>query len=241
MLKKIKWVDVRIFLMFFLVLFLYSFASKRNERRRMTDIEVAFIGTDNLYITQERINSILQDNLSFVGSVKKDHEVIKHLEKVLNTNTMIDEAQVYKSIDGVLKAEIVQKKPIGRVVNGSSNFYIDSKGHKMPLSDNYSARVPLVTGKINESNKDEIFEILSKIDTDDFLKKSIIGIQILPSGSLVMSDRNFDYKILFGKVVNEDRKFNNYKAFMQHALQDTIIKNYKLINLKFTQQVVCTK
>ncbi|HEU4497334.1 MAG TPA: cell division protein FtsQ, partial [Flavobacterium sp.] len=32
-----------------------------------------------------------------------------------------------------------------------------------------------------------------------------------------------------------------YKAFFQKAVQDSLINNYKTVNLKFTQQVVCTK
>ena len=49
------------------------------------------------------------------------------------------------------------------------------------------------------------------------------------------------FKIEFGKMINEEQKFKNYKAFFQKAVLDTMLDNYKKINLRFTHQVICTK
>ncbi len=76
---------------------------------------------------------------------------------------------------------------------------------------------------------------------DAFLKKNIIGVEILSNGGLKMMNRNFDYDIYFGKPINIESKFNNYKAFFQKAVTDSTIYHYKRINLTFTNQVVCTK
>ncbi len=34
-------------------------------------------------------------------------------------------------------------------------------------------------------------------------------------------NRNFDYEIDFGKTINIEKKFNNYKAFFQKAVTDS--------------------
>jgi cell division protein FtsQ len=73
------------------------------------------------------------------------------------------------------------------------------------------------------------------------LKKNIIGVKVLPSGSVIMKNRNYDYDIAFGKTIQMERKFKNYKAFFQKAVLDSSIQKYKIVNLRFTQQVVCTK
>jgi hypothetical protein len=49
------------------------------------------------------------------------------------------------SIDGVLKAVVKQKTPIARVFTDEGSFYIDYQGSTMPLSDEYTARVPIVS------------------------------------------------------------------------------------------------
>ena len=111
----------------------------------------------------------------------------------------------------------------------------------MPVSNNFTARVPLVSGAILAVDKEKFAEILNKIEADDFLKKNITSVQVLPNGSLIMENRNYNYKIDFGRTINIDKKFKNYKAFFQKAVNDSLLKNYKRINLKFTQQVVCIK
>ena len=111
----------------------------------------------------------------------------------------------------------------------------------MPLSDNFTTRVPLLTGDINAIKKADLAIVLKIISGDNFLKKNIIGIKILPNGSLIMANRNYDFEIDFGLVINSKKKFNNYKAFFQMAVLDTVLAKYKKINLKFANQVVCVK
>ena len=39
----------------------------------------------------------------------------------------------------------------------------------------------------------------------------------------------------------EDKKINNLKAFYTKAMKDKALDDYKLVNLKFDKQVICTK
>jgi cell division protein FtsQ len=111
----------------------------------------------------------------------------------------------------------------------------------MPLSSNFTARVPLVSGEINKKNNKDLAEFFRLIHNDAFLKKNIIGAQIMPNGSLLMFNRNFNYQIDFGRIMNVESKFKNYKAFFQKAVLDSSLYKYKIIDLRFSQQVVCTK
>jgi cell division protein FtsQ len=42
-------------------------------------------------------------------------------------------------------------------------------------------------------------------------------------------------------MINVKRKFKNYKAFFQKAVLDSSLYKYNKIDLRFTEQVVCTK
>lgn len=239
--KKIKWNDVRLVLMIGVMVFLYSFSTKRNEARKIVKTDVEFTGENNPFVAHETVNNLLIQNFNGASTIQKDKLDLNSLEHTLDKNKMIEKVEVYATIDGTLKALVTQKTPIARVSNEEGSYYIDYQGEEMPLSDTYTARVPLLSGEVNEENRAGLVEVFKKIHDDDFLKKNITGVQILPTGSMIMTNRNYDYRILFGKSINVDKKFNNYKAFFQHALRDTLIGKYKLINLKFTQQVVCTK
>jgi cell division protein FtsQ len=234
-------IDIRLILMIALVIFLYSFTSDRNLHRKLIKSEVVFVGNNNNFVDAKTVNKLLIENKSDVKTIEKMEVDLDKLEKSINKQEMIQKSEVFLSVDGVLKAIVVQKTPVARVFNEEGSFYIDYEGNKMPLSDHFTARVPLISGEITTKNKERLADILKQIYEDDFLKKNIIGIQIEPNDDLIMTNRNFNYQIEFGKMINEERKFKNYKAFFQKAVLDSTLTKYKNINLKFTQQVVCTK
>lgn len=238
--KKIKWNDVLLAAVLGVTVFLFLFSAKRNENRRLTKADILFTENEN-FITHDKVYKLLAQKHNKVTEIRKEKLNLNNVEKRLNADPMIDKSEVYTTIDGRVKAIIRQKKPIARVYEGDNSYYIDYKGDKMPLSDTYTARVPLVTGEISTVSPKKLHEVLRFIYDDDFLKKNIIGLEIKPTGGIIMMNRNYDYEILFGRVVNMKKKFNNYKAFFQNAIKDTLIENYNTINLKFTQQVVCTK
>lgn len=238
--KKINWDNIRVVLIIGVVIFLFSFSSQRNENRKLTSAKVEFVDNEE-FITHDKVNKLLIQNFNSVGSIRKDKLDLHSVEKRLDSEPMIDKAEVYATVDGKLIAIIKQKEPIARVYEGGRSYYLDYKGGEMPLSDNLTARVPIVTGAIESVDKKQLWKVLKYIYDDDFLKKNIIGIEVRGQDGLKMMVRNYNYSILFGRLQNVEKKFNNYKAFFQNAVKDTLIENYKTINLKFTQQVVCTK
>lgn len=239
--KFLNWINLRLVLMLALVVFLYSFTSNRNSHRKLTKSEVIFVGNSDNFIDAKTVNKLLIENKQGVQSIAKSDLNLERLESSINKNPMVEKAQVFVSVDGVLKALVKQKIPIARVFQGDATFYIDYDGSTMPLSNINTARVPLVLGNINSKNRKKLTEVLKLIYDDDFLKKNIIGVALDANEDLQMTNRNFDYQIEFGKMVHVDKKFKNYKAFFQKAVSDSSLYKYKKINLRFSHQVVCTK
>ncbi len=239
--KIFTWINIRLVLMLVLVMFLFSFASIRNENRKIGKIDVKIIDKDTPFLLPEMVNKLLIEKNQDSKTITKEGLDLKKLENSINQHELIQKADVFVSVDGVLKAVVKQKTPLGRVVSETGSFYIDYEGSRMPLSDNYTARVPLISGEINGVKKEKLSEVLKMIYEDEFLRKNIISVQVLSSGSLIMENRNYDFDIDFGRIINIDKKFKNYKAFFQKAVSDSTLNKYKKINLKFTQQVVCIK
>jgi cell division protein FtsQ len=227
--------------MFVLVIFLFSFTGNRNSHRKIKRSEIIFVGESVNFIKQESVNKLLIENNRHAQSIAKEELNLNKLENYINKHPMIEKSEVFVSVDGVLKTVIKQRTPIARILDEKGSFYIDYEGSKMPLSDVSTARVPLISGIIYSENSDKLASILKFIYDDEFLKKNIIGIKVLKDNSLIMTNRNFDYQIEFGKMINEKSKFKNYKAFFQKAILDSSLYKYKKINLRFTNQVVCTK
>ena len=237
---RVNWNYIKAFLLLALVVFLYAFSSQRNNDRKLSDLTVKFIGNDNLYITQETVNKLLIQNKESITSVPKEILDLNGLESVLNSNSMIKSAEVYVTVNGEVKAEVEQRKPIARV-NTNVSYYIDDQGLYMPLSSNHSARVPLVTGFVDKKQLENVFKIADKIHNDAFLKKHIVEIHQNEDKSINLKTRVLDFEIALGNLEHLDKKINNLKAFYQKAKKDKALINYSKVNLKFENQVVCTK
>jgi cell division protein FtsQ len=50
----------------------------------------------------------------------------------------------------------------------------------------------------------------------------------MPNGSLKMLNRNFDYKIDFGRMINVERKLKELQAFSKAVLDSSLYKYKKL-------------
>ena len=165
---------------------------------------------------------------------------LNRLETALNSNPMIKKAEVYMSVNGVLSANIEQRRPIARV-HANTSYYVDDQGVYMPLSDNYSARVPLVTGDVKKNDLNTISKIAKVIDEDLFLKQHVIEIHQGQSNSINLKMRTFDFTLELGDLNNLKKKLSNFKAFYKKAQKDNKLDVYSHINLKFDSQVICTK
>ena len=224
-----------------LIAFLFGFSSKRNKVKKIDDIKIMFENGDNLFITYEMVNKLLIQNYKELQSQPKENIFLNKLEKTLLSNEMIENAEVFLSIDGQLGAIITQKTPIARVNQDEQSYYIDSKGKKMPLSSNYSARVPIVEGISNGQVSNDTYTLAKMVYDDDFLKKQIVGIEQLENNEFILKTRIGDQIVELGDLRNIDIKIKKLKAFYQKTMQDKTLDKYKKINLVYNDQVVCTK
>ena len=230
---------IKFVLLLVLVVFLFSFTQKRNASRKLSKIDIEFLDENYPFITLSTVNKLLVQNSDSVTGVGKEALVLKEMESRLLTNAMIRNAQVYVTVDGVLGAKIEQRNPIGRVA-ASPNYYLDEDGKKMPLSSVYAARVPIITGR-STTNFTEITPLLVNIVEDDFMRQSVVGVQLTEEGNVIMKLRTYDFDVHFGKVKNIALKFQNFKAFYQKTKEDKTLQRYKKIDLQFGNQVVATK
>ena len=221
--------------------FLYSFSSKRNYAKIIAEPVVEFEAGDNNFLTHSMVNKLLIQNSETVRNKAKSTLDLYGLENTVLKNPYVEKAAVFFTIGGVLKTVVKQRKPIARIISEINSYYIDRQGVKVPLSDNYSARVLLVSGIKNEEDVKEILPLIKIILKDNFLQKEVVGIEKSDDDEYQFSVRSGNYKIDFGKLTEIDVKFKKLKAFYNKTFRDKTIDNYKMINVKYHNQVVCTK
>ncbi|MDA9028324.1 cell division protein FtsQ/DivIB [Flavobacteriaceae bacterium] len=236
----INWNVIKSVLLLGLVVFLYAFSSHKNNSRMVSKVAVQFTGNENVYITSEMVNKLLIQNQEHLYILPKDNLDLKEMEMVLESDDMVKSAQVYLTVNGEVSAKVEQRRPIARVQTASI-FYIDEDGLAMPLSPQHSARVPLVTGIIENEQLDAVYSMALKIDQDPFLKTYITEIHQNKTKEIRLKMRLLNFEIEVGSLDRLDEKMKNLKAFYQKAKKDKMLDIYKSVNLQFKNQVVCTK
>ena len=237
---RINWNYIKMIVLLLVVAGLYAFSNHRSNNKVVNGLDIEFVGEQNLYITEGMVNKLLIQNFGSLTNVPKEKLVLNTMEKVIETNEMVKKAQVYLTIDGELTSKIVQRKPIGRI-EGSSKFYLDDEGKRMPLSMSHSARVPIITGKITGKSLKDVYKILEYINADDFLRKNVIGIHVEDEDNYQLKFRMENFVVNLGRVDNLEEKFNNFKAFYAKADRDKTLEEFRIVSLEFNNQVVCTK
>ena len=237
---KVNWNYIKMLFLLLIVCGLYGFADYRSRAKKINDIKIEFVGDNNLYLTESTVNKLLIQNYGSLKNSRKEQVVLNSVETLIKSNPMVKNAQVYLSLEGELISKIVQRKPIGRV-EGASKFYLDEIGERMPLSNQHSARVPIITGKISGKGLEDAYVILEFVNEDDFLRKNVIGIHIEDEGKYQLKLRIENFVVNLGGVENLDEKFKKFMAFYVKAAKDKTLNKYAEVSLEFENQVVCTK
>ena len=122
-----------------------------------------------------------------------------------------------------------------------NSYYIDSNGGVMPLSKNYTERVPFVTGFVKKSNLDIVYKVADYVLKDEFLKQNVIEIHQNKNNSIDLKLRQTKFVVHLGQIKQLEKKISNLKAFYIKATKDKVLDKYSKVNLQFGNQVVCTK
>ena len=166
-------------------------------------------------------------------------------------NEWIKTAELYFDNNDVLRINIMEREPIVRIFNSDgSSFYIDSSIKKLPLSDKFSARLPVFTNfpaygnsfsKADSNLLIEIKNIGTYISQDPFWMAQIEQVDITPDGSFEMIPKIGNQVIIFGSADNCEEKFNNLLVFYKNVQSKVGWNKYAAINVSYKDQVVAVK
>lgn len=235
-----------------------------NVSREQTAFSQPIINID--YETENRFideNDILLQilNKEDTGALLMNHFSVTNLEEKLINNHSIKDVQVYKTIDGKMIINVKQRRPIVRIFSRNESYYIDEKGNLMPLSSKYTARLLVVSGNLDEpfgkryqfnygnlndtliekTLLDDIYKIANYIDNSEFWKAQIEQIDVNKESEFELVPKVGNHKIVFGGIDNLEGKFEKLMIFYKKGLSKTGWNEYSEINLKYKNQVVCTK
>ena len=228
---------------------LMSFIEGKKSELVCKDVKI-FIPGNQYFIDREEVDNILQVNSRALIGRKMQSIDIQGLESKLKANPFIEFAKVYTDMDGVINVEISQRQPILRVMNRfDQDFYVDQHGLKIPLSANFTARVLVANGYIDEAfanNVDslhtpmamELFKNADYIRRDSLWDAQIAQLYVNKDHEIELIPRVGNNRILIGNADSLESKLHNLVVFYKKALPLVGWDAYKIINVKYANQVV---
>jgi cell division protein FtsQ len=212
-----------------------------------------YIPGSQYFIDKEEVDNILRVHRHQLVGRNMESINLHDLEKRLKANFFIESAKVYADMDGIIKVEISQREPVMRVMNqAGQDFYIDQHGLKIPMSSNFTAKVLVANGYIDEAfgNKldtlhteiaTELYKTAQFINKDSLWSAQITQLYVTQDHQIELIPRIGTNRILLGNADSLENKFHNLLVFYKQALPQVGWDRYKLINIKFANQVVGVK
>lgn len=111
----------------------------------------------------------------------------------------------------------------------------------MPLSDHYSAPVPLVTGLYADSTLSALSDLFTKAKEHNNWNQNIAGVHLESASNWHLIENNFGHNIHLGEPSNWQEKFYKLDAFYRYGLDTSEAKKIKSLDLAYQNQVICRK
>lgn len=242
------------------IIFLYGFIQKAHQNQALKEIDVQIKNNQEFKFVDKE--DILNQILGKRDTLKKiNYFNTTILEDKINSNNEVEKAQIYKTVDGKLKVDITQRTPILRVFTKNESYYIDKNGKLMLPSKKFTARLPIANGYINEpftkrymydfsnlndslatiSILDDLYKVASYLYQSEFWQAQIEQIYVNKDSDIVLIPKVGNHKIVFGGAKNIEAKFSKLMIFYVKGLNKTGWNEFSTINLKYNNQIVCTK
>lgn len=248
-----------------LVVVLMGLAESERKQVKFSDLKIRVEVTEgNTFVSNLDVESAV-----FAHGYQKGRDPIvnvdlRQLENQFDNMPSVKKSEVYYTLNGKLCVEIEQRIPIARVFTPTGGYYIDEEGYIMPLSDKYTARVPVVNGNIfldytsvkglnvakktnlQKGNKQqeklhEAFVLAKKFRDVPLWNAQFKQVYFNKSGDIELIPAVGNHIIVIDGAEGMDESLTKLLILYKEGLSKTGWNNYSIINLKYKDQIVCIK
>jgi cell division protein FtsQ len=223
------------------------------KNRNIDKIEITILPDSGIFFLSEQdVFNIVNRTCGNPQGKPASNVSLTKLETTLKSMPYVQSSQVYISLDGVMKIQIVQRKPIVRITNtAGETYFLDSSGYKIPYRGNHAPDVLPATGNITEKLADSgkvrsvalkhIIGLAAFIDANPLWNAQFEQCHVDNSGDMVLVPRVGRHSIVIGNAENLPEKFANLRQFYEKGLRNTGWEKYHTISLKYKGQIVGVK
>ncbi len=238
---------------------LIFFGRKHDAETTCENFELSIMESKDPLIGEEAVRELILAHTDTLTGQSLEEIDMLTIKQVLDNVPYIREANIHSGIKGQLKISISLREPMMRIINEDNfSYYIDSLGYLMPLNPGHPARLIIINGAID----DGIATIKPQMNLDSLRANSVVeklhnmGMYIHNSTFLskligqvwIENDKDIqlipiigEYTIYFGGFEDMEEKFDKLTTYYHEGAGKTGWIDYKSIDLRYKNQVICSK
>lgn len=233
---------------------LIAFTEIRHGHKRVRGVVVRLDQVDgHQFLTKRDVSGYLTNEGAdpVIGRAYTELD-LRRLEARLRRHGLVQNCQVSRDLPGNLLVTVEQPRPVARLValgDGEQSVtgqYVSERGRFFPISMNYSARVPILTGRyfaVNRSlasaRNQPLLNLLKQIQNDPFWRAQITELSVDEQGEVTMWAQLGNHRIEFGPPVDLAAKFKKLKLFYTDVLPAKGWDRYSRVSVQYRNQIVC--
>ena len=242
---------------------LFIFANQKQKQTICPDFIIEMKDEGIPLVSRYYIRQLVTENEIKVKGQPLGDINLEKIQNVIAGSPFVKSVNLTIDVNGKVKASVQQRNPIVRVIDKTGNqYYLDSDGKRVPISHEFPARVLVANGKIEpvsgkaelpkKGTTDQPYKLLSgdlqkvflvtqQLGNEPFLNALVEQVYINPQGEIELIPKIGDQSILLGDTVNLKEKLEKLKIFYTMENRTEQWAAYRLINLKYHDQIICKK
>ena len=225
------------------IIFLLAFTNTRYSNKTCIDYRIILADENTSLITRGEIILLMESIQDSIVGTTITEVPIYEIERKIESLNDVQNAEVYINMEGMLHINVIQKKAIVRISpKDGKDFYMDSEGSIFGLSHNYTEHLLIANGNIQDSiDYMTVLDLAKYISSDSLWNAQIVQIYLKQSKEIELVPRVGDHTILLGDITNYQEKLRKLYLFYEKGVNQVGWNDYKEINIKFRNQIVCVK
>ena len=210
-----------------------------------------FVQKDSLQASAEAICGLArQNNIANIDLLR--------IERLLNDNPWIEQGSAYIGLNGQLIVKAREYEPALRVYGTDGrSVYVTDEGKVIPSSPNYTPHLIIASGHFTfpvpgrqahvgdsvygNTGLSEALTLAQAVRSDAYLAAHIGQIYRNADNDFELTVNNLPAKVIVGDLTDLDHKLSRLKTILERYLNTEELLGYKSLNLKYKNQIVCTK
>jgi len=234
------------------ILLLMALIHEKDAAQRCISMRVVVEGRET-FVDQQDISERVASRFGNVVGRPLNQIPVQQMEESLDELPYVASAEVYTDMDGVLRVSVRQREVILRVISHSgAEYYIDTKGVKVPLTPKYVPHVPVASGYIAEGYGKaldsirtpllrDLAEIAGHTRGDALWSGQIVQLYVNQDRDIEIVPRVGTQLLLLGDARNLRGKLDRLEVFYREILPKVGSDAYRRVSVKYEGQIICER